>query len=380
MIKYNVPAVTGKERGYISEVFASGRFSGSHEFNRRCVDALKLMYGSPGAHVTPSCTHALEMSALLPDIGPGDEVIMSSYGFTSTANAFVLRGARIVFVDIRPDTMNLDERLVEEAVTDRTRAVVAMHYAGVSCDMDVLTEVTRRRGLLLVEDAAQAMMSSYRGRQCGTFGLFGCLSFHETKNIQCGEGGALIVNDPAYVARAEIIQEKGTDRTRFFRGEVDKYTWVDIGSSYLLGELGAAFLLAQLEAADEITTDRMRAWSLYKELLGPLESSGAVSLPVVPDGCSHNGHIFYIKVKDMSERTSMIKHLRDKGVHSLFHYVPLHSSPAGLRFGRMHGADKWTTRESERILRLPLYYGIREEDVAASARGVYGFFGAPCGF
>lgn len=375
MLKFNVPAVAGNEAKYISEVLRDGRFSGNHNFTKRCGLLLQERLGVPYGLITSSGTHALEMAAIISNIGKGDEVIMASYGFSSTANSFVLRGAKVVFVDIRPDTMNIDENLIEQAITEKTRAIVPMHYAGVACCMDKIIQVATKHNLFVIEDAAQAILSTYKGKYCGSFGQFGCFSFHETKNIQCGEGGALIVNDTKLIGRADIIQEKGTDRKKFFRGEIDKYTWIDIGSSYLPSELSSAFLFAQLESADEITNKRLISWQLYYDLLTPLAEEGFVELPFVPTECNHNGHIFFIKTKDIKERDTLIKFLRSREIYSVFHYVPLHSSPAGLKFGRFEGEDKWTTIESGRLLRLPLFYKMAAEDTIMAVKAIYDFFG-----
>ena len=288
---------------------------------------------------------------------------MPSYTFVSTADAFVLRGARVVFVDIRPDTMNIDETLIEEAITPKTKAIVPVHYAGVSCEMDTIMDIARRHNLLVIEDAAQGVMSSYKGKTLGTIGDFGCYSFHETKNYSMGEGGALLIKNPDYIERAEIIREKGTNRSKFFRGQIDKYTWVDAGSSYLPSELNAAYLWGQLEMADEVYADRMNSWDLYYKLLTPLAEQGRIGLPVIPEGCKHNAHMFYIKAKDLEERSALIEYLKSCGIGAVFHYIPLHSAPAGRRFGEFHGEDKYTTKESERLVRLPMYYGLKPEDV-----------------
>ena len=307
--------------------------------------------------------HATEMAALLADIHPGDEVIMPSYTFVSTADAFVLRGAVAVFVDIRPDTMNIDETLIESAITSKTKAIVPVHYAGVACEMDTIMALAKAHNLMVIEDAAQGVMSTYKGKPLGTIGDYGCYSFHETKNYSMGEGGALLIKDPSNVERAEIIREKGTNRSKFFRGQIDKYTWVAAGSSYLPSELNAAYLYAQLEQAQKIFDDRMRAWNRYYEGLKPLEEAGHLSLPIVPNECQHNAHMFYIKVKDLEERTALISYLKARHIHTVFHYIPLHSSPAGKVLGRFHGEDRFTTKESERLLRLPMYYGLKDEDV-----------------
>lgn len=308
-------------------------------------------------------TSALEMAVLLADIKPGDEVIMPSYTFVSTANAFVLRGATIVFVDIRPDAMNIDENLIEDAITEKTKAIVPVHYGGVACEMDTICDIAKRHNLVVVEDAAQGVMSFYKGRALGSIGDFGCYSFHETKNYSMGEGGSVLVNHEKNVERAEIIREKGTNRTKFFRGQVDKYTWVDLGSSYLQSELNCAYLYAQIENPDVINNDRLQSWNTYYELLTPLKEKGCIDLPVVPEGCVHNAHMFYIKTKDLEERSKLIAFLKENGIGAVFHYIPLHSSPAGQQFSRFHGEDKYTTKESERLLRLPMYYGLEKKDI-----------------
>lgn len=374
MIPFNKPPVVGDELKYIEEALLERKLSGDGRFTRQCNEFLETLTGTKKALLTTSCTHATEMAAILADIRPGDEVIMPSYTFVSTANAFVLRGATAVFVDIRPDTMNIDETLIEDAVTKKTKAIVPVHYAGVGCEMDVIMEIAGRHGLMVIEDAAQGIMSDYHGKPLGTIGDYGCFSFHETKNISMGEGGALLIRDAANVGQAEIIREKGTNRSRFFRGEVDKYSWVDQGSSYLPSELNAAYLWGQLQSADEIYNDRMRSWKAYYERLQPLAEEGCIELPVIPDGCVHNAHMFYVKTKDLAERTALISHLKENGVGAVFHYVPLHSSEAGKRFGRFHGEDRYTTRESERIVRLPLYYGLTEgeaEKVTSEIQNYY---------
>ena len=339
-----------------------------------CNEWIETQTGTAKALLTTSCTHATEMAALLLDIHPGDEVIMPSYTFVSTADAFVLRGATAVFVDIRPDTMNINEKLIEDAITTRTKAIVPVHYAGVSCEMDTIMDIASRHGIKVVEDAAQSIMSTYKDRQLGAIGDFGCYSFHETKNFSMGEGGALLIQNTADIERAEIIREKGTNRSKFFRGEIDKYTWVAPGSSYLPSELNAAFLYAQMCKAQEICDDRMRSWNLYYELLKPLQKQGKIELPQIPDGCKHNAHMFYIKVKDIEERTRMLTYLKENEIHAVFHYVPLHSAPAGKSYGRFCGADKYTTKESERLIRLPMYYGLKIHDVEHISDTVKGFF------
>lgn len=357
-IEFNRPYMTGMELEYIAQANAGHRLAGDGPFTKRCHQWLETRTGARKALLTHSCTAALEMAALLLDIAPGDEVIMPSYTFVSTANAFVLRGGVPVFVDIREDTLNLDERLVEAAITDRTRAIVPVHYAGVSCDMDALMTIANRHQLAVVEDAAQGVESTYKGRPLGSIGTFGALSFHETKNVISGEGGALLVNDAAYATRAEIIREKGTDRSRFFRGEVDKYTWQEVGSSFLPGELVAAFLWAQLEHADSITRDRLGAWAQYHALLEPLEAQGLLRRPYIPEHCGHNAHMYYVLLSQHIERQRVLDALKESDVYSVFHYVPLHSSPAGQRYGRVHGNLEVTERQSERLIRLPLWIGL----------------------
>ena len=374
MIPFNIPPFTGKEEQYIKEAIKKRKICGDGEFTKKCNAWLENNTGSKGVLLTTSCTHATEMAALLSDIEPGDEVIMPSYTFVSTADAFVLRGAVPVFVDIRPDTMNIDEKLIEKAITEKTKAIVVVHYAGIACEMDVIMEIANRYKLTVIEDAAQGVMSSYKGKALGTIGDFGCYSFHETKNYSMGEGGALLIRDEGDIEPAEIIREKGTNRSQFFRGMVDKYTWVEKGSSYLPSELNAAYLYAQLEMAEKINRKRLDRWSQYYELLTPLKEQGNIELPYVPEGCVHNAHMFYIKVKDLEERTKLIRYLRDNGITAVFHYIPLHSAPAGRRYGRFHGEDKFTTRESERLLRLPMYYELTEEEVCTVADKVLQFW------
>ena len=362
MIDFNRPAFTGKEFEYIRDAVERGMLCGDGIYTKKCSAWMEERFHAGHVMLTTSCTHALEMAAFLADIQPGDEVIMPSYTFVSTADAFVLRGARIVFVDIRPDTMNIDEKLIEQAITDKTRAIVPVHYAGVACEMDTIMEIAHRHGLKVVEDAAQGVMSSYKGKSLGTIGDFGCYSFHETKNYSMGEGGALVINNPAYNERAEILREKGTNRAKFFRGQVDKYTWVDFGDSYLPSELNAAYLWAQLLHADEINNDRMNTWNAYRAAFQPLADAGKVELPVIPADCVHNAHMFYLKCKDLEERTALIRHLKNNDILAVFHYIPLHSAPAGEKFGRFDGTDVYTTAESERLVRLPMYYGLTESD------------------
>ena len=364
MVPFNVPPCVGQEEQYIKDAINCHRISGDGKYTRLCSQWLEESTETKKALLTTSCTHATEMAVLLLDIKEGDEVIIPSYTFVSTANAFVLRGARIVFVDIRPDTMNIDERLIEDAITPRTKAVVPVHYAGVACEMDTIMDIAGRHGIKVVEDAAQGIMSTYKGRALGAIGDFGCFSFHETKNLSMGEGGALLIQDPSHVEMAEIIREKGTNRSKFFRGEIDKYTWVAAGSSYLPSELNAAYLYAQLQKAQDIYDDRMRSWELYYDELESLQQNGCLELPYVPAECTHNAHMFYVKVKDLEERTSLLKYLKEHGVGAVFHYIPLHSSPAGVRFGSFYGEDLYTTKESERLIRLPMYYGMAESDIA----------------
>jgi dTDP-4-amino-4,6-dideoxygalactose transaminase len=361
VIPFNWPHMTGKELYYIAEAHFNGRLAGDGPFTKRCHIWLEQRSGCCKALLTHSCTSALEMAALLLDIQPGDEIIMPSYTFVSTANAFVLRGGIPVFVDIRQDTLNLDERLIESAITPRTRAIAPVHYAGVSCEMDTIIRIATRHNLKVVEDAAQGVMASYKGRALGSIGDLGAYSFHETKNVISGEGGALLVNNPELALRAEIIREKGTDRSRFFRGELDKYTWQDVGSSFLPGELTAAFLSAQLDEADRITQERLARWQQYHEMLEPLESKGVLRRPIVPDDCKHNAHMYYVLLAPGIDRQQVLSGLKHNGINSVFHYVPLHSSPAGQRFGRVNGAMVNTNDLSERIIRLPLWVGLTEQ-------------------
>lgn len=363
MIGFNVAPFTGKEFDYIRQAIEAEHICGDGMFTKKCNGWIEERTGTAKALLTTSCTHATEMAALLLNIQPGDEVIMPSYTFVSTANAFVLRGAVPVFVDIRPDTMNLDENLVEEAITEKTKAIVPVHYAGVACEMNKIMELAEKYHLAVVEDAAQGVCSFYKGRALGTIGDYGCFSFHETKNFSMGEGGALLIRDAEHIEDAEILREKGTNRSKFFRGQVDKYTWVNQGSSYLPSDMNAAYLWAQLELADQITADRMKSWNGYYEQLKPLKEQGRIELPVVPKECEHNAHMFYLKAKDLEERTRLIAYLKEAGIQTVFHYVPLHIGEAGQRLGRFSGEDRYTTKESERILRLPMYYGLREEQV-----------------
>lgn len=363
-IPFNIPPYVGHEMEYLQKACeVNHKICGDGPFTKQCKAWVEEKTGTAGCLMTTSGTSALEMAAHLSHIQPGEEVIMPSYTFCSTADAFVLKGAVPVFVDIRPDTMNLDETLLEDAITDKTRAIAAVHYAGVSCEMDTILEIAKRHHLTVVEDAAQGVMSSYKGRALGTLGDFGCYSFHETKNYSMGEGGAILIRDPEKISEAEILREKGTNRSQFFRGQIDKYTWVDYGSSFLPSELNAAYLMAQLDQADAINNARLARWEQYYRLLSPLAAEGRIELPVIPEGCVHNAHMFYIKTKDLEERQALIQALREQGILAVFHYIPLHSSPAGKKFGRFHGEDRYTTRESERLLRLPMYYSLTEENV-----------------
>ena len=362
MINFNVPPYVGTELNYIQQAVENRKICGDGPFTKKCNAWLEERFHAQKVLLTTSGTTALDMAMLLCDLKPGDEVILPSYTFSSTATSAVLAGARLVFVDIRPDTMNIDETKIEAAITGRTKVIMAMHYAGVACEMDTIMDIARRHGLKVVEDAAQGVMSTYKGQALGTIGDFGCYSFHETKNYSMGEGGALIINNPAYNERAEILREKGTNRSKFFRGQVDKYTWVDFGDSYLPSELNAAYLWAQLEKADEINNDRMATWNAYHDAFQPLAAAGMVGIPTIPKDCVHNAHMFYLKCKDLQERTALIDYLKSNGVLAVFHYVPLHSAPAGYKFGRFHGQDVYTTQESERLVRLPMYYGIDPED------------------
>ncbi|HAM15005.1 MAG TPA: dTDP-4-amino-4,6-dideoxygalactose transaminase [Eggerthellaceae bacterium] len=375
MVPFNRPPYIGRELDYVREaVEENRRISGDGPFTKRCSEWMERRFGARKVLLTTSGTAALEMAALLSGVGAGDEVILPSYTFSSTATAFANLGATLVFVDVRPDTMNIDERAVEAAITPRTKAIVAVHYAGVACDMDAIMRIARDHGLLVVEDAAQGVMASYRGRALGTIGDFGCYSFHETKNYSMGEGGAIVVNDESFIERAEIIREKGTNRSRFHRGQVDKYTWVDQGSSYLPSELNAAYLWAQLEAADDINDDRLATWNAYREAFEPLRAAGLVELPHVPAECTHNAHLFYLKLADVQQRGAFIDFLKQRGISSVFHYVPLHSSPAGQRFGRFCGTDRFTTRESDRLTRLPLFFGMTDKERAQVVETARAFF------
>lgn len=374
MIDFNEPPYLGVEIDYVKQAVRNKKLCGDGPFTKKCHAWLEERFGTQKALLTTSGTTALEMAALLCDLKPGDEVILPSYTFSSTATAFVLAGARLVFVDIRPDTMNIDEKKIEAAITPRTKVIAVVHYAGVSCAMDEIMDIARRHDLLVVEDAAQGVMSTYRGKALGTIGDFGCFSFHETKNYSMGEGGALLIKDPIFNEKAEIMREKGTNRSRFLRGQVDKYTWVDYGSSYLPSDLNAAYLYAQLEHAEQINDDRLSTWKGYWEGLSDLAERGLVDLPSIPEGCEHNAHMFYVKLADLKQRTDFISFLGEKGVASSFHYIPLHSAPAGLKFGRFNGTDEFTTKESERLTRLPLYYGLTAEDRRTVVEAVHAYF------
>jgi len=375
MIPFNRPPHTGNEDQYVLSAMRSEKISGDGKYGQQCQQWFEQQLSCKKALLTPSCTQALEMAALLIDIQPGDEVIMPSYTFVSTANAFVLRGAKIVFVDIRPDTQNMDETLIEAAITPKTKAIVPVHYAGVACEMDTIMEIATRYGLFVIEDAAQGMMSTYKGRLLGTIGHMAAYSFHETKNFTSGgEGGLLIINDAQFIRRAEIIREKGTNRSQFFRGMVDKYSWVDVGSSYLPSEIQAAYLWGQLEWAEKITRDRLAIWSGYLTAFGGLANEGFIELPAIPNECQHNGHMFYIKAKDLDERTALLAHLKINDIYAVFHYIPLHSAPAGIRFSRFHGQEKFTTHESERLIRLPVWYGMDEPTAAYIVESVNRFY------
>ena len=374
MISFNVPPYCGNEKEYVAKAIDNHKICGDGEFTMKCSNWIEEKTGTEKALLTTSCTHATEMAALLCDIQPGDEIIMPSYTFVSTADAFVLRGAKIVFVDIRPDTMNIDETKIEAAITKKTKAIVPVHYAGVACEMDAIMDIARRHNLMVIEDAAQAVMSTYKGKALGTIGDYGCYSFHETKNYSMGEGGALLIKNADMIEAAEVLREKGTNRSKFFRGQIDKYTWVNYGSSYLPSELNAAYLWAELEMADEINEDRLQSWNHYYNGLQDLAEKGNIELPVIPEGCVHDAHMFYIKAKDLEERTRLIAYMKENGIGCVFHYIPLHSAPAGRKFGRFHGEDQYTTKESERLMRLPMYYGLKPEDVEKVIETIKNFY------
>lgn len=374
MVPFNIPPLVGNEIDYVSQAIVSHKICGDGQFTKKCHAWMEERFKAQKVLLTTSGTTALDMAMFLCDLNPGDEVILPSYTFSSTATAAVAVGAKLVFVDVRPDTMNIDETKIEAAITDKTKVIMVMHYAGVACEMDTIMDIAKRHNLIVVEDAAQAVMSTYKGRYLGTIGDLGCYSFHETKNFSMGEGGALAINNPVYNDRAEIIREKGTNRARFFRGQVDKYTWVDRGGSYLPSELNAAYLWAQLMRADEITQNRMETWKAYRAAFEPLATSGRIELQTIPTGCEHNAHMFYIKLIDLDDRTSFISYMKERGIGCVFHYVPLHSAPAGLKFGRFSGEDRYTTKESDRLVRLPLYYSMTAEDRNTVIRTALSFF------
>ena len=374
MIPFNIPPQVGTELDYMRQAMANNKICGDGPFTRRCDEWMEQRFHAGKVLLTTSGTTALEMAALLCGIQPGDEVILPSYTFSSTATAFVLAGAKLVFVDIRPDTMNIDEAKIEPAITEKTKVICVMHYAGVACEMDTIMDIAKRHNLKVVEDAAQGVLASYKGKALGTIGDFGAYSFHETKNYSMGEGGALLIRDKKDVEEAEIMREKGTNRSKFFRGQIDKYTWVNYGSSYLPSDMNAAYLYAQLEIADEINEARLACWNRYYEQLLPLKKAGKIDLPTVPEGCVHNAHMFYIKARDLEQRTRFISYMKENGVLTVFHYIPLHTSPAGQKFGRFHGEDRYTTRESERLVRLPMYYGLTLDQVDFICGLVKNFF------
>lgn len=363
MIPFNIPPYTGKELDYMHESVENMKICGDGPFTKRCDEWMEKRFKAKKVMLTTSGSSALDMAAMLCGIQTGDEVILPSFTFSSTANSFVLAGAKLVFVDIRPDTMNIDEKKIEAAITEKTRVICPVHYAGVACEMDTIMDIAKRHNLLVVEDAAQGVMSTYKGKALGTIGDFGCYSFHETKNYSMGEGGAIVINNEKYIEKAEILREKGTNRSQFFRGQVAKYNWVDFGDSYLASDLNAAYLWAQLEMADEINNNRLATWNAYNEAFKPLEERGIITLPTIPEGCVHNAHMFYIKCKDLDTRQSYIKFMKENSILCVFHYVPLHSAPAGLKFGRFVGEDEHTTPDSDRLVRLPMYYNIAKEDL-----------------
>ena len=373
-ISFNIPPYYGTELEYIGKAISSRKISGDGPFTRKCSAWIEEQCGTQKTLLTTSGTSALEMASLLCSLSPGDEVILPSFTFPSTATAFVLSGARLVFVDIRPDTMNIDEKKIEAAITKKTKAICVVHYAGVSCEMDSILGIAQKHGLFVIEDAAQGVMSTYKGQHLGTIGDFGCYSFHETKNYSMGEGGALLIQDSKYNEKAEILREKGTDRSKFYRGQIDKYSWIDYGSSYLPSELNAAYLWAQLEQAEAINANRLTSWSTYYRMLSPLAAQGKVALPHIPEDCVHNAHMFYLKCSDVVERAALIEHLKVRNITAVFHYVPLHNAPAGKKFGHFHGADEHTTSESERLVRLPLYYGLSKNDQTRVVEAVKEFF------
>lgn len=374
MVDFNVPPCVGEEMEFVNQAICSHKICGDGAFTKKCHAWMEEKFGAQKVLLTTSGTTALDMALLMCDLQPDDEVILPSYTFSSTATAPVLAGAKLVFVDIRPDTMNIDETKIEAAITDKTKVIIAMHYAGVACEMDTIMEIAKKHNLIVVEDAAQGVMSTYKGKYLGTIGTFGCYSFHETKNYSMGEGGAIVINDPKYNEKAEIIREKGTNRAKFFRGQVDKYTWVDFGDSYLPSELNAAYLWAQLLRADEINDNRLATWNRYYEALAPLAAKGLLDVPTIPNGCVHNAHMFYLKFKNLEQRQMFIKFMKDRQIYCVFHYIPLHSAPAGCRYGRFNGNDEYTTKESERLVRLPMYFGLSKEDCFEVIEGVKAFF------
>lgn len=374
MINFNIPPYYGNEMEYVKHAIESHKICGDGQYTKKCNQWLEERFDAKKVLLTTSGSTALDMAALLCRLKPGDEVILPSFTFSSTANSFVLAGATLVFVDVRPDTMNIDEKKIEEAITEKTRVIVPVHYAGVACEMDTIMSIAKKYNLMVVEDAAQGVMSTYKGKALGTIGDFGCFSFHETKNYSMGEGGAIIINNEEFIERAEILREKGTNRAKFFRGQVDKYTWVDFGDSYLPSEINAAYLWGQLQVADEINNDRLRTWNNYYNAFKPLADEGLVEIPTVPEDCVHNAHMFYIKCKDLAQRTAFIAYMRSQKIGCVFHYVPLHSAPAGLKFGRFHGTDKYTTADSDRLVRLPMYYGMKKEDCQTVINAVKKFF------
>ena len=374
MINFNIAPFTGKELEYVKQAIDNHKICGDGIFTKKCNAWLEERFHAQKVLLTTSGSTALDMAAMLCDLQPGDEVILPSYTFSSTANAFVLVGAKLVFVDIRPDTMNIDETKIEAAITEKTKVIVPVHYAGVSCEMDTIMDIAKRHHLKVVEDAVQGVMSTYKGRALGTIGDFGCYSFHESKNYSMGEGGALVINDAQYNEAAEVLREKGTNRSKFFRGQVDKYTWVDFGDSYLPSDMNAAYLWAQLELADEINKDRLATWNKYYEVFKPLQEAGRIALPTVPDECVHNAHMFYIKCRDLEDRTRFISHMKNKDIQCVFHYIPLHSAPAGIKFGRFHGKEQYTTPESERLVRLPIYYHIEHQEAETVIRETLRYF------
>ena len=375
MINFNVPPYVETAAGYIQECVKNQKICGDGAYTKKCNEWIEKKTGTAKCLLTTSCTHATEMAALLAEVGPGDEVIMPSYTFVSTADAFVLRGATPVFVDIRPDTMNIDETKIEAAITERTKGIVPVHYAGVACEMDTIMDIAARHHLWVIEDAARGIMSTYKGKALGTFGDYGCFSFHETKNYSMGEGGALLIRDAEKIEDAEIIREKGTNRSKFYRGQIDKYTWVNYGSSYLPSDMNAAYLYAQLEIADEMNEARLALWNRYYENLESLEAGGKIARPVIPEGCKHNAHMFYLKAAEIEERSRLITYLKQNEILAVFHYIPLHTAPAGLKYGRFHGEDVYTTKESERLVRLPMYYGLTMEQVDYICSKVKEFYG-----